>query len=83
MTSFRKPRFPPSALPSSNEVPTEGYTRWDLGIDYALPLGRSELITFLNLNKITDEEIRLSTSLLRDVAPEAGQSLEPGLRYRL
>ena len=36
---------------------------------------------FLALNNITDEEIRLSTSFLRDIAPEAGFSVEAGIRW--
>lgn len=65
-----------------NEEPTDGYTRWDLGADYRLPLGTSELTMFLAARNLGDEEIRLSTSFLRDVAPEAGRSIEAGLRYR-
>jgi iron complex outermembrane receptor protein len=33
------------------------------------------------MRNLADEEIRLSTSFLRDVAPEAGRSVEAGLRY--
>ena len=46
--------------------------KWDAGADYRLPVAGSEVTLFLALNNITDEEIRLSTSFLRDVAPEAG-----------
>ena len=65
-----------------NEEPTDGYTRWDAGADYRLPVGNSELSLFVALHNITDEEVRLSTSFLRDVAPEAGRSVEAGVRYR-
>ena len=67
--------------PGENEEKTGGYTRWDLGADYRLPLNGGELVLFANLNNITDEEIRLSTSFLRDVAPEAGRSVEAGIRF--
>lgn len=63
-----------------NEDITDGYTRWDLGGEYRLPLADSELLLFASVKNITDEEIRLSTSFLRDVAPEAGRSLELGIR---
>lgn len=63
-----------------NEAETDGYTRWDAGIDYRLPLGSGEWVTFVNFNNITDEEIRLSTSFLREIAPEAGRSIEAGIR---
>ena len=67
--------------PGANEETTDGYTRWDAGADYRLGLGESQMTVFLALNNLTDEEIRLSTSFLRDVAPEAGRSVEVGLRW--
>ncbi|QIB65457.1 TonB-dependent receptor [Kineobactrum salinum] len=67
--------------PGLNEESTRGYTRWDLGADYRLGVGDSELVLFLAMHNLSDEEIRLSTSFLRDVAPEAGRSVEAGLRY--
>ena len=67
--------------PGANEEPTDGYTKWDAGADYRLPVGDSEMTLFLALNNITDEDIRLSTSFLRDVAPEAGFSVEAGIRW--
>jgi iron complex outermembrane receptor protein len=67
--------------PGSHEAATEGYTRWDLGGEYRFPAGTGELLVFAELNNVTDEEIRLSTSFLRDVAPEPGRSLGVGLRY--
>jgi iron complex outermembrane receptor protein len=67
--------------PGSNEESTEGYTRWDLGGEYRFPAGAGELLLFAEFSNITDEEIRLSTSFLRDVAPEPGRSVGVGLRY--
>lgn len=69
--------------PGRNELPTEGYTRWDAGIGYQfdLPAGaRAQL--FLKARNITDDEIRLATSFLRGYAPESGRSLEAGVRLR-
>jgi iron complex outermembrane receptor protein len=67
--------------PGDNEEPTDGYTRWDFGGEYRLPFNDSELVAFVNFRNVTDEEIRLSTSFLRDVAPEAGRSIEAGIRF--
>lgn len=67
--------------PGDNEEPTDAYTRWDLGAEYRLPFSDSEMVAFVNFRNITDEEIRLSTSFLRDVAPEAGRSIEAGIRF--
>jgi iron complex outermembrane receptor protein len=68
--------------PGVNEEETEGYTRWDAGVDFNLPLGNNSLDLFFAVKNIGDEEIRLSTSFLRDLAPEAGRSIEGGIRYR-
>ncbi len=68
--------------PGENETATAGYTRWDMGAEYTLPVGANELLLFAQLNNISDEEIRLSTSFLREVAPEAGRGIEAGLRLR-
>ena len=67
--------------PGDFETATDGYTRWDAGADYRFDLGDTrELLVFLKWKNISDEEIRLSTSFLRNVAPEAGESIEAGLR---
>ena len=68
--------------PGENELETDGYTRWDAGVDTRFSVGsRSDLTLFLKFKNITDEEIRMSTSFLRDVAPEPGRSVEAGLRF--
>ncbi|CAN0604116.1 unnamed protein product, partial [Ectocarpus sp. 12 AP-2014] len=67
--------------PGDFETETDGYTRWDAGIDYNLQFaGDTELLAFVKLKNITDEEIRLSTSFLRNFAPQAGESVEAGVR---
>ena len=67
--------------PGENEEATEGYTRWDAAAEYRTGAFESgEVVFFARFKNITDEEIRLSTSFLRDFAPEAGRSLELGLR---
>lgn len=66
--------------PGANESETAAYTRWDAGADYRLDAFGQGFELFVTLNNITDEEIRLSTSFLRDVAPEQGFGMEAGLR---
>lgn len=68
------------ARSGENEAETDSYTRLDLGANYRVALRQGELALSLSLNNLGDEEIRLSTSFLRDVAPEAGRSLEAGFR---
>ena len=68
--------------PGEIETPTDGYTRWDLGADYRWRVGSdNEVLAFLKWKNINDEEIRLSTSFLRNYAPEAGRSIEAGVRF--
>jgi len=67
--------------PGDFERDTDSYTRWDAGGEYRLPVADNELVVFFEVENITDEEIRLSTSFLRDVAPESGVSVTAGLRY--
>jgi iron complex outermembrane receptor protein len=68
--------------PGDFETDTDGYTRWDAGLDYRLPMGdQRELFFFLKWKNIGDEEVRLSTSFLRNYAPQAGESVEAGLRF--
>ncbi|TGD75788.1 TonB-dependent receptor [Mangrovimicrobium sediminis] len=66
--------------PGENEEETAGYTRWDAGVQFSPTWGGTDLQLFARLNNITDEEIRLSTSFLREVAPEAGRGVEAGVR---
>lgn len=68
----------------SNESDTDGYTRWDAGVDYHVKLPRrGELLLFLKGTNLSNEEIRLSASFLRNIAPEAGRSIEVGFRLSL
>ena len=66
--------------PGENEAPTDGYTALDAHLEYRIGQGRTEWVLFLRGENLLDEEIRNSTSVLRDVAPEAGRSVEGGVR---
>ena len=69
--------------PGENETPTAGYDLVNLSIDRTLPrAGGVEWIVFLNARNLLDEEIRNSTSFLRNFAPEAGRRLEVGVKAR-
>lgn len=63
--------------PGENQEATEGYTKLDAYIGYRL----ENLNLFARLNNLTDEEIRNSTSFLREIAPEAGRSVILGVSY--
>lgn len=63
--------------PGEGQEATEGYVRIDGFISYAW--GATDL--FLRGSNLTNEEIRNSTSFLREVAPEPGRSLTLGATY--
>jgi iron complex outermembrane receptor protein len=67
--------------PGANETRTDGYVRLDLGVNYRVRAwDRAELLLFAKGNNLLDEEIRNSTSYLRNLAPEPGRGAEVGLR---
>ena len=66
---------------SVNESPTDGYLRWDFYSDYHWLFDKNELLLFLKLNNISDQEIRDHTSFLKNFAPAAGRGAELGIRF--
>lgn len=62
------------------ETETDDWTRLDATLNYSLAAWGDDSIAFLRLKNITDEEIRNSSSFLKDIAPEAGRSIEAGIR---
>ncbi len=63
------------------ETETDGYNRVDAGVSYQLKAGDGiGALLFVRANNLTKQTIRNSVSLLKDVAPEAGRSLETGVR---
>ena len=69
--------------PGADEDATSHFTRWDAGIEYAFDKSDVDYLAFLRFKNITDEEIRYATSFRREVEPQAGRSLEVGIRLSL
>ena len=68
-----------------NEADTEGYNLLNGRISYTHPIGYSgdqSVLIFLQMNNLLDEEIRKSTSFLRNFTPEPGREISFGLRYQ-
>lgn len=65
----------------THETRTDGYNLLNFYADYHLPFDGQTSLIFLKLNNMLDESIRHHTSLLKDVAPAAGRSVELGLRF--
>ena len=57
-----------------------GYTLLAARAEYAFSGGGGDWTLFLRGENLLDEEIRNASSLLRDVAPEAGLNVEAGVR---
>jgi iron complex outermembrane recepter protein len=69
--------------PGAFELNSDSWSKLELGVDYTLNIANgSELLFFVRGRNVSDDTIRLSTSYLRSVAPEAGRSVETGIRYR-
>lgn len=66
----------------SDETVTRGYTRVDASLSWRQRYGSSDLTWFILARNLLNEEIRLSTSLLKDYVPQAGRNLILGARVR-
>lgn len=66
----------------SNETPTAGYTLVDASLSYRQAWGDADLTWFLVARNLLDQDIRLSTSLLKDYVPQPGRNLMVGVRAR-
>jgi len=72
--SFRQDRIAPG------ETETAGYTLAGADISYRFTRSRVEWELFARGTNLTDEEARVSTSFLKDIAPLPGRSVTLGLR---
>ena len=64
------------------ETETDGYNRVDAGLSYQLkPAENFGALLFVRATNLTNQTIRNSVSLLKDVAPEPGRSIETGVRF--
>lgn len=64
-----------------NETSTPSYLLLNVGAQYHIAsIADSDILLFANGKNLTNENIRNSTSYLRNFAPEAGRSAELGIR---
>jgi|HigsolmetaAR202D_1030399.scaffolds.fasta_scaffold00037_9 iron complex outermembrane receptor protein len=64
----------------ANELPTDSHTMLDLDASYRFTIGRTDALLFMRGTNLLDEDARLATSPLKDVAPLAGRSWHVGIR---
>jgi iron complex outermembrane receptor protein len=62
------------------ETGTDGYTTLGASAGYKFKLGESEWLAFVNGENLTNQTVRYASSILRDIAPAQGRSVEVGLR---
>lgn len=68
--------------PGVNEEEIPSYQRLDLRIDYTLNTNATDYTLYLKASNLLNEEIRNASSYLRAIAPEAGRSLQAGIRVK-
>lgn len=63
-----------------HELPTDAFTMLDVDLSYRLPLLNKHLLLFARGTNLLDEDARLATSPLKDIAPLPGRSFHIGAR---
>ena len=65
------------------ELPTDGYDDLRIHIAYTLDLREKQVNLFLSGRNLTDDEQRLHTSFIGQLAPQPGRTIEAGFRLHL
>ena len=68
---------------AEEELATDGFSDLRASLSYAADVGDHRLEVFINGRNLTDEEQRLHTSFIGQLAPQPGRTLEAGVRYHL
>jgi iron complex outermembrane receptor protein len=69
-------------LASFEATPTGSYNQLNANVSYTQKLKDVDLTWFLLAKNLLNDEIRVSTSLLKDVSPLAGRSFVFGVRAK-
>jgi len=80
---LRVTEFTDHDRPGENEEETDGYTLLSAHIDYVFSSGANSWTVFVRGDNLLDEEVRNATSVLRDLAPEPGRTIEIGVRLEI
>lgn len=65
------------------EAPTDAYTTLDVGLAYELARATFPLTLFVSARNLTNQDVRIHTSYLKDLAPPPGRSFFFGVRAAL
>jgi len=80
-TYFRVTRGEPQEYPGENETDTPGWVLMNVGVTYeAKSFADSQLLFYLKGNNLLDQDIRNSTSYLKNFAPEPGRGVQLGFQ---
>ena len=63
------------------ETETDGYTLVNAGLIYRVYIGDTNADLFMRGSNLLDEDVRLHTSFLKDIAPQMGRSWHAGVRF--
>ncbi|SFA87509.1 iron complex outermembrane recepter protein [Collimonas sp. OK607] len=69
-------------LATFEDSATPAYTKIDANLSYTRKLGSYQLTWFALAKNLLNQDIRLATSVLKDVAPQPGRSVILGVRTR-
>ena len=76
-------RIPDENDPGIGQLPTDGYSTLDLRGEVDLSdfgIGADGTEAFIEARNVTDEEVRFTTSVLKDLIPAPGQNIRVGVR---
>lgn len=74
--------FKQNRLASFETTPAPAWTRLDAALSWKLNTSRQILTVFVQGRNLLNQDIRLATSLLKDVAPQPGRNILIGLNAR-
>lgn len=69
-------------LAANESVPTLAYNQLDAHLSYTQRVGSQDLTWFVLAKNLLNDDIRLSTSVLKDIAPLPGRNVVLGVRTR-
>lgn len=63
-----------------NETSSDGYTTLGASLGYSFDVGDSRWLAFVKGANLTNQTVRYASSILRDIAPAPGRSVEAGIK---
>ncbi len=62
------------------ETKTDGYDWVNATVNYRIPVGTADMTVFFKVENLTDEEARVHSSFLKNLAPKPGRNFRVGIR---